>query len=358
MSDNFDLDLTTWLDAVSPSSAPEDLLPGALARTARTRQRPRWLVAERWTTMQLTLARTRVSRRALALFIVALVALAIVAGLLAGGASRPPRLAIAFTVTNGGQTQVGAMAADGSHATALTDGLVSAAAWWTPDGSRLLIRINRNGNDDIYAMDPDGSHQVRLTQDLYNDGAAVMSPDGKSIAYDADTTDSGCYELFVMNADGTRPTQLTPDGDCNWGPSWTHDGRGLFFGSTRDGNFDIYTMRTDVTNLKRLTSNAATNDAFPRLSPDGTKVAFTSWNAALDKQSAEIDVMNVDGTRRTRLTTNGFEDSYPAWSPDGKKLVFQSNRDGNFEIYTMNVDGTGVTRLTRTPTDETGPVWR
>jgi Tol biopolymer transport system component len=113
-----------------------------------------------------------------------------------------------------------------------------------------------------------------------------------------------------------------------------------------------------LTNLKRLTRSAATNDAFPRLSPDGTKVAFTSWDAALDNQSAEIDVMNVDGTGRTRLTTNGFEDSYPAWSPDGTQLVYQSNRDGNFEIYTMNVDGTGVTRLTRTPTDETHPSWR
>ena len=88
MSDNFDLDLTTWLDAVSPSHAPEDLLPGALARTARMRQRPRLLVAERWTTMQSTLATTRVSRRALALLIVGLVALAIVAGLLVGGVGR------------------------------------------------------------------------------------------------------------------------------------------------------------------------------------------------------------------------------------------------------------------------------
>ena len=91
MSDNFDLDLTTWLDAVSPSHAPEDLLPGALARTERMRQRPRLLVAERWTTMQSTLATTRVSRRALALLIVGLVALAIVAGLLVGrsGPARP-----------------------------------------------------------------------------------------------------------------------------------------------------------------------------------------------------------------------------------------------------------------------------
>ena len=68
--------------------------------------------------------------------------------------------------------------------------------------------------------------------------------------------------------------------------------------------------------------------------------------------------MNVDGTGRKQLTLNLFDDSYPEWSPDSKQLVFQSKRDGNFEIYTMNADGTGVTRLTNTPTDETGPSWR
>ena len=185
-----------------------------------------------------------------------------------------------------------------------------------------------------------------------------MSPDGKSIAYNEDTTNSGCYELFVMNADGTKPRQLTQDGDCNWAPSWTHDGSGLLFGTTRDGNFDIYTMRTDLSSQTRLTLDVGRNDAFPQLSPDGTRIAFTSWDPALDSTSAEVYVMNVDGTGRTRLTKNGFEDSYPAWSPDSKQLAFQSNRDGNFEIYTMNADGSGVTRLTKTPTDETGPSWR
>ena len=105
-------------------------------------------------------------------------------------------------------------------------------------------------------MEPDGSHQVRLTQDAHNEGYSVLSPDGKSIAYHEDTTNSGCYELFVMNADGTSPRQLTQDGDCNWGPSWTHDGSGLLFGTTRDGNFDIYTVRTDLTAQTRLTSDA------------------------------------------------------------------------------------------------------
>jgi TolB protein len=68
--------------------------------------------------------------------------------------------------------------------------------------------------------------------------------------------------------------------------------------------------------------------------------------------------MNTDGTGRHQLTSNQFDDSSPAWSPDSSHLAFQSNRDGNYEIYTMNADGTGVTRLTNTPTDETGPSWR
>jgi len=363
MSDNFELDLTTWLDSVAPSRAPDEVLSVALDRTAGVRQRPGWLVAERWTTVQSTLTRTRVPRRAFAILVVALIALAIVAAVLIGGVGRgpltPPRLAIAFTVGSGNSAYIDAMTATGTNVTRLAGPPSGVSGGWTLNGSRLLFGSSRDGShDDVYAMDPDGSNQTRLTHSPHASGAAVLSPDGRQIAYHVDTNDSGCYELFVMNADGSGPAQVTPDGACNWGPSWTHDGSGLLFGSTRDGNFDIYSMAPDGTNQTRLTSHDTTNDAFPRLSPDGTKIAFTSWDGALDSSSAEIDVMNVDGTGRKQLTLNLFEDSYPAWSPDSKQLAFQSNRDGNFEIYTINVDGTGLTRLTNTPTDETGASWR
>ena len=100
------------------------------------------------------------------------------------------------------------------------------------------------------------------------------------------------------------------------------------------------------------------NDAFPVFSPDGKKIAFTSWDTNLDPATAEVYVMNVDGTGRTRLTNNSFEDSYPAWSPDGSQLAFQSARDGNLEIYVMNADGTHQIRLTNDPADDVGAVWR
>lgn len=307
MSDDFDRELTTWLDLVAPSRAPDDLLPVALDRTARLRQRPGWLVSERWTTMHWTLSATRIPRPAFALLIVALITLAIVAASIIAGAGRQPpalpRLAIAFTVGNGPAAYLGAMTSTGTDPTLLAR--ASDTGSWTQDGSRLLIGSRRDGgHDEVYVINPDGTGQTQLTQSTHNSSAAVLSPDGLRIAYNVDTTDSGCYEIFVMNADGSGPTQLTPDGDCNWGPSWTHDGRRLLFGSTRDGSFDIYTMGADGTNQTRLTNHDTTNDAFPRLSPDGTKIAFTSWDPAVDSNSAEVCVMNVDGTGRHQLTLN------------------------------------------------------
>ena len=88
------------------------------------------------------------------------------------------------------------------------------------------------------------------------------------------------------------------------------------------------------------------------------KFLFTSWNGALDDASADVYVVNVDGSGRTQLTTDPKEDSFPTWSPDGKRIAFQSARDGNEEIYVMNADGTGQTRLTDSPTDDGGAVWR
>ena len=56
--------------------------------------------------------------------------------------------------------------------------------------------------------------------------------------------------------------------------------------------------------------------------------------------------MNADGSGVTRLTYNDAFDGYPAWSPDGRRIAFDSQRDGNREIYVMDADGSGVTRLT------------
>jgi Tol biopolymer transport system component/serine/threonine protein kinase len=71
----------------------------------------------------------------------------------------------------------------------------------------------------------------------------------------------------------------------------------------------------------------------------------------------EIFIMDGDGGNQVQLTNNDVDDNYPAVSPDGSQIVFQSYRDGNWELYAMNVDGTAPRRLTNDPAEDRLPTW-
>ena len=71
----------------------------------------------------------------------------------------------------------------------------------------------------------------------------------------------------------------------------------------------------------------------------------------------EIYVMNADGSGLKRLTENEWDDEYPVWSPDGEEIAFKSNRDGNWEIYKMSANGSSVTRLTSCEAEDASPCW-
>jgi len=83
------------------------------------------------------------------------------------------------------------------------------------------------------------------------------------------------------------------------------------------------------------------------------KIAFES-----DRDGdSEIYLMNADGSGLTSLTDNSARDFAPACSPDGTRIAFVSTRDGDEEIYVMNADGSGQTNLTDNPAEDYHPVW-
>jgi hypothetical protein len=112
-------------------------------------------------------------------------------------------------------------------------------------------------------------------------------------------------------------------------------------------------MNADGTNEVRLTDNL-TYDEMASWSPDGSKIVFES-----DRDGDyEIYTMNADGTNQQRMTDNPAEDSDPAWSPDGEWLAFVSHRDGNDEIHIVKADGSAVRQLTSNAARNWAPAWQ
>lgn len=127
----------------------------------------------------------------------------------------------------------------------------------------------------------------------------------------------------------------------------------IAFASNRDGDFEIYLMNGDGTNVRQLTDNSA-DDRAPEWSPDGSYITFVSDR---DGRRPSIYVMDADGRNVRRLTRSAEADLWPSWSPDGDRIVFNTERDDNFEIYSIRADGTDLHQLTNTPGHEDFAVW-
>ena len=128
----------------------------------------------------------------------------------------------------------------------------------------------------------------------------------------------------------------------------------IIFSSNRDGETDLYMTTPDGLEIIRLTTNALVDEGTtPRLSPDGSKVAFSSTVG----DNTDIYVLDIASKIVTRVTEAQEKDASPSWSPNGQQLAFESFRDGNLEIYTTNIDGTNQTRLTNDPAGDSNPVW-
>jgi TolB protein len=197
---------------------------------------------------------------------------------------------------------------------------------------------------------------------IYVDGREITrgsqptwSPNGRQIAFNR------YGQIYVIDRDGTNERRLTKrEPGLHWPgsfPAWSRDGKRIAFSGTRD----LFTVRVADRKLTPLTRSRHSwlGNFTPAYSPDGQTIAFSR---STDAFNSDIFLMKADGTNLRRLTksqgTDGKfgEEGMPTWSPDGRTIVFVSNRDGNFELYAITRSGGGERRITSTPrSDEDNP---
>ncbi len=283
-------------------------------------------------------------------------------------------------------------------------------AQWSPDGSRLA-HVNESAGElslEIVTLRTGEREQYSLPGTQLMRGAPSWSPDGRLVAYvDAPgiALEANTHQLRVLDLETEEVTLVTDGQGQAWSPTWSPDGRTLFFVSNKGGTRDLWMQRLRpagalegsaerlttgvgmrwaalsaagdrlVYSQGRLVSNlwrvpifddrAATWDDAEQLtfdqarveyynvSPDGSQLLFNSDRNG----NSDLWSMPVDGGELRQLTTDPADDFAPMLSPDGREVVFYSMRSGNRDLWVMPASGGSARRLTQNPAWDGFPSW-
>jgi Tol biopolymer transport system component len=167
----------------------------------------------------------------------------------------------------------------------------------SPDGKSMVFTSMRDGDLELYVMDLKSGKTKRVTNMLGYDGGAWYSPNGKKLIWRASRPKTEeeikeykellkenlvaptRMEVWIAEADGSNPRQVSNFGNANWAPAYMPDSKRIIFASNheykRSFPFNLYTMNEDGSGLSKVSRDKGF-DAFPMFSPNGKQIVFCS----------------------------------------------------------------------------------
>ena len=220
-----------------------------------------------------------------------------------------------------------------------------------PPGSVVFVQRGH-----LVRLDLDSTQTIPLTSGKSTEWFPACSPKGDQIIYwsnavdkDSEKQDSGIYNLWKINMDGSNRVQLTFDEAnlpsardqnllVNNAPGWSQDGKKIIY--CLQG--DIWAMDPDGFNPETLLSGHKA--LCPVYSPDGKSIIFISMG---DDPVFNLWSMNLTDKTLKKLTNyTDWNVGCPSFSADGRKIIFNLYRENQTQIYTVSADGTGPLNLT------------
>lgn len=270
---------------------------------------------------------------------------------------------LAFTRGDGGDhnSDIFVMNGDGTGTTRITNGpLENVIPGWSPDATQLTFTSGDCSGaglaPDVYVMDATGANRRRLTNNLVVDGFSDWSPGGSTIAFvrgssgNCDTAEEQA-DIFAMNPDGSNQRVLANNSDGESRPAYSPDGSKIaYFRGSASSNLStaLFVMNADGTAQTKISPNLDIGDnGKPTWSPDGTKIAFAASLFGQFNQSgpSQIFVINADGTGLAQITDGILTRSDPTWQHFSISGRVTGNTTGL--PITMALAGT-LTRVTQT----------
>jgi serine/threonine-protein kinase len=214
------------------------------------------------------------------------------------------------------------------------------------EGKQELVWVARDGK--AQAVDPDwpGSYW-----------GLALSPDGKWVAVARLGNAEPIQNIWIKRLDRGPSIKLTLEGNANYGPAWTPDGRSVTFSSNPAiGATDLLTKRADGGTQAVMQLHEKGTLYNPRWSPDGTWLLFQT--AAGPPGSRDIlGIRPGVDTAPVPIVATKFSEMSPAVSPNGRWLAYVSNETGADEIYVVPFPNTGAGKWAISSGGGTEPLW-